>query len=74
MGGIPIEERKNTVLNRMLRVAVVKADLSPVEAWAFVLHSFGMSQAEIGEKLGVGQRNAARAIERARHKIHQEVA
>jgi len=60
----------NTLVDQILRKAVIGADLTPVQAWVLVLKAFGVSQKQIAATLRVTEMAVTRAGRSAIRKIN----
>lgn len=59
------EQRRNTLVDQLLRRAVIEADLTPLQAWVLVLTAFGIKQKQIASTLRVTPQAVIRATKSA---------
>jgi hypothetical protein len=64
------KEQRNSAINQLIRIAVVKSDLTPLQAWALALGCHGCKQDVIANKLKVTQSAISQAIQSAARKLH----
>ncbi|MGA2261272.1 MAG: hypothetical protein ABSH28_07545 [Acidobacteriota bacterium] len=63
------EEPKNTLVDQLLRKAVIEADLTPLQAWVLALSALGAKQKEIASTLNMTPFTVIRAAKSAAKKI-----
>ena len=64
------EEHRNTLVDQLLRKAVIEADLTPLQAWVLALRAIGVKQERIASTLKITRQAAIRATKSAILKIN----
>jgi DNA-binding CsgD family transcriptional regulator len=59
------EQPRNTLVDQLLRKAVIEADLTPLQAWVLALTAFGIKQKQIASTLRVTPQAVIRATKSA---------
>jgi DNA-binding CsgD family transcriptional regulator len=63
------DQLRNTLVDQLLRKAVIEADLTPLQAWVLVLTAFGVQQKQIASTLNATPFAVIRAMKSATKKI-----
>ena len=59
------EQPRNTLVDQLLRKAVIEADLTPLQSWVLALTAFGIKQKQIASTLRVTPQTVIRASKSA---------